>query len=205
MKTYSIGRENGCDIIINDNTDVISRRHADLSVSAFGKMTIVDHSSNGTYVNGIRITSGEAVPVSRKDSISFAHVAQLDWDRVPRSKTIPIILCACAALLLVLGVIGYLLQEPQDFSSALPPANDAALISAERQQQERDSLVKVQQDSINKVRQDSIEKVRKDSIEKFRNDSIEKARKSGSKKVKKEQKTEKEDSETQTTSPRAVG
>ncbi len=33
MKVYSIGREHGCDILINDNTDVISRRHAVLNVS----------------------------------------------------------------------------------------------------------------------------------------------------------------------------
>ena len=57
MKVYSIGRENGCDIIINDNSDVISRRHATLNVSQSGKMTIVDLSHNGTYVNGI--TTGE--------------------------------------------------------------------------------------------------------------------------------------------------
>ena len=28
MKTFSIGRDLGCDIVINDTTDVVSRRHA---------------------------------------------------------------------------------------------------------------------------------------------------------------------------------
>lgn len=83
MKAYSIGREVGCDIVINDNTDVISRRHAILNVNSNGKMTIVDQSHNGTYVNGIRISPNVPVPVTRKDTISFAHVARLDWDRVP--------------------------------------------------------------------------------------------------------------------------
>ena len=44
MKVYSIGREIGCDIIIDDNTDIISRRHAVLNVSPSGKMTIIDQS-----------------------------------------------------------------------------------------------------------------------------------------------------------------
>lgn len=87
MKVYSIGRESGCDIVINDNTDVISRRHAVLNVSPSGKMTIVDQSQNGTYVNGIRISRNVPVPVTRKDNISFAHVARLDWNMVPRQQT----------------------------------------------------------------------------------------------------------------------
>ena len=62
MKVYSIGRDLGCDIIIDDNTDVISRRHATLSVESSGKMTIMDLSHNGTYVNGIRINSNVPVP-----------------------------------------------------------------------------------------------------------------------------------------------
>ena len=28
MKTFSIGRDLGCDVVINDTTDVVSRRHA---------------------------------------------------------------------------------------------------------------------------------------------------------------------------------
>lgn len=42
MKTYSIGRDVNCDIVINDSTDIISRRHALLNVTSSGKMTIVD-------------------------------------------------------------------------------------------------------------------------------------------------------------------
>lgn len=85
MKALSIGREQGCDIVINDSTDVISRRHAILNISSSGKITIVDQSRNGTYVNGIRISPNVPVPVSRKDIISFAHVAKLDWNSVPHS------------------------------------------------------------------------------------------------------------------------
>ena len=86
MKTYSIGRDLNCDIVINDSTDVISRRHALLNITPSGKMTIIDQSSNGTYVNGIRISQNVPVPVTRKDIVSLAHVAKLDWNQVPKSN-----------------------------------------------------------------------------------------------------------------------
>lgn len=103
MKAYSIGREGGCDIVINDTTDVISRRHAILNVMPSGKMTIVDQSHNGTYVNGIRISPNVPVPVTRKDNISFAHVARLDWNRVP--KTISPMQYAIYGLIAVLVIL----------------------------------------------------------------------------------------------------
>lgn len=104
MKVYSIGRESGCDIVINDSTDVISRRHAVLTVMPSGKMTITDQSHNGTYVNGIRISPNVAVPVTRKDNISFAHVARLDWNRVPKSGNM--MRYAIYAIIAILVVIG---------------------------------------------------------------------------------------------------
>lgn len=88
MKVYSIGREEGCDIVINDNTDATSRRHAVLTVMPSGKMTITDQSRNGTYVNGIKISPNVAVPVTRKDNISFAHVYRLDWNQIPKPVSI---------------------------------------------------------------------------------------------------------------------
>lgn len=103
MKSYSIGRDAGCDIVLNDNTDVVSRRHAVLTVSSSGKMTITDLSTNGTYINGQRISSNVAVPVSRKDSVSFAHVSTLDWNMIPKSNQwltyliIGLVVCAIGA------------------------------------------------------------------------------------------------------------
>lgn len=109
MKVYSIGREAGCDIVISDSTDVISRRHAVLNVMPSGKMTIVDQSHNGTYVNGIRIAPNVPVPVTRKDNISLAHVARLDWNRVPKpAGAMPYIIAAIVVVVLaVAGVVGY--------------------------------------------------------------------------------------------------
>lgn len=86
MKTYSIGREPSCSIVINDPQKIISRNHAVLTIADNGKITIVDQSTNGTYINGIRISPNVPVPVTRKDRISFARVANLDWDRIPKEE-----------------------------------------------------------------------------------------------------------------------
>jgi len=109
MKVYSIGREGGCDIVIHDSTDVISRRHATLNVLPSGKMTIVDQSHNGTYVNGIRISPNVPVPVTRKDNISLAHVARLDWNMVPKPiNPVRYIIIAIVALVVIAAAIfGY--------------------------------------------------------------------------------------------------
>ncbi len=109
MKALSIGRDQTCDIVINDNTDVISRRHAVLNISSSGKITLIDQSRNGTYVNGIRISPNVPVPVSRKDIISFAHVAKLDWNAVPASPVGMryVLIGAATVLIMVCGVLGY--------------------------------------------------------------------------------------------------
>lgn len=104
MKVYSIGREAGCDIVINDNSDATSRRHATLTVMPSGKMTITDQSRNGTYVNGIKISPNVAVPVTRKDNISFAHVYRLDWNLIPKPVSIiQYVIYAVIALVVIIG------------------------------------------------------------------------------------------------------
>ena len=109
MKVYSIGREAGCDIVINDNSDATSRRHATLTVMPSGKMTITDQSRNGTYVNGIKISPNVAVPVTRKDNISFAHVYRLDWNLIPKPEGITqyVIYGLIALAVIVGGIIAY--------------------------------------------------------------------------------------------------
>lgn len=107
MKTITIGRGDGCQIFIDD--DMISRRHAILKISTFGKMEIVDMGKNGTFVNGIRLRPNVPVPVKRKDIISFANVSQLDWKQVPNPgiyyKIGAIVLGVL--LLLLVGLIVY--------------------------------------------------------------------------------------------------
>ncbi|MBO4673405.1 MAG: FHA domain-containing protein [Bacteroidaceae bacterium] len=99
MKTITIGRDANCTICINDER--ISRRHALLKIHNTGKMEIVDMSSNGTYVNGIKIAKNVPVPVTRKNNIVFGHARQLDWSDVP-DPTKPIKIVALSLLGLIL-------------------------------------------------------------------------------------------------------
>lgn len=107
-KTYTIGRDTQCDIIINDQTDVISRVHAVLRMKGRKKITITDQSRNGTYINGIRMISNVEVPVSRNDVISFAHIRELDWSEVPgASSSWGKYLLVSALAVFILAGIGY--------------------------------------------------------------------------------------------------
>lgn len=141
MKALSIGREQGCDIVINDRTDVISRRHAILNISSSGKITIVDQSRNGTYVNGIRISQNVPVPVTRKDIISFAHVAKLDWNAVPKSSSTMryIIMGVVVVLIVACGLFAYQYMKPGDTESNKVEITVADTIANKKEEVKKDS------------------------------------------------------------------
>lgn len=74
----TIGRE-GCDIIIDDPLMKVSRNHLDIAYKQFtgGRYYVItDHSSNGTLVNGKKISRNES-------------------ENIPADGRIPIILLAC--------------------------------------------------------------------------------------------------------------
>lgn len=141
MKALSIGREQGCDIVINDSTDVISRRHAILNISSSGKITIVDQSRNGTYVNGIRISQNVPVPVTRKDIISFAHVAKLDWNAVPKSNSTMsyIIVGIVGVLVIACGLFAYQYMKPGDSDSNKGEVTVTDTIANKKEEVKKDS------------------------------------------------------------------
>ena len=126
MKSYSIGRDNACDIVLNDHTDVISRRHAVLTVSSSGKMTITDQSTNGTYINGQKISANVPVPVTRKDTVSFAHVSTLDWNMIPKSSKVRtyLFIGLAVAIVAALAVLYFLREEPVKPVEDNPPVSD---------------------------------------------------------------------------------
>ena len=177
MKVYSIGREMGCDIVINDNSDVISRRHATLNVAPSGKMTIVDLSHNGTYVNGIRIAQNVPVPVTRKDNVSFAHVARLDWNLIPNTSATIMKwgIIGIVALLVILGAVwGFSSLSKGDTPAneqPIPVAVDSTALKKEKEKiekeekQKNDSTQKHVQDSLNKVKQRSSGKAATKKVE----------------------------------------
>ena len=106
MKKLIIGRNNECDIIIPDTTDLVSRKQAVLSFSFFGRMVLYDTSINGTYVNGQRLENGKGLRVTRKDKINFARIADLDWNEIKDPyRKIKIIIGICSALLIVAVIL----------------------------------------------------------------------------------------------------
>lgn len=202
MKTYSIGRDLNCDIVINDSTDVISRRHALLNVTSSGKMTIIDQSSNGTYVNGIRITQNVPVPVTRKDIISLAHVVKLDWNQIPKSDLwMKYAIGAVAAIVVIISIIVGLKSHKTDCDNN-DNQNTAGIVDSTTIKQKEaarlDSIKKIAlQDSTNKA----LEKVRQDSIKASKKKSQSKKE---IKKTKKEEKDNKEDKSSKS-KKRAIG
>lgn len=89
MKKLTIGRNNACDIIIPDTSDIVSRKQAVLACYFWGKMVLYDTSNNGTYINGEKLENGKGRRVTRKDKVNFARIADLNWNEVkdPYRKT----------------------------------------------------------------------------------------------------------------------
>lgn len=196
MKTYSIGRDINCDIVITDSTDVVSRRHALLNVTSSGKMTIIDQSSNGTYVNGIRISQNVAVPVTRKDTISLAHVAKLDWSLVPKSNAcVRYVLLGLLGVLIVVGaVFGIKALSDKKFGGGgktNPTVVNVDTTAFKKTEQElRDSLAKAAR--ADSTLRDSIKKAnaareRKDSIDRAKKKEQQRKEKEAAQKEKKEE------------------
>ncbi len=104
---YNIGRDPECDICLYDTTNVTSRFHAVLKIGSDGKYYILDKSSNGTFINGVKMSSGVEVPVSRTDVISFAKACELDWGLIPNIQTgNKKLLIIVAIAVIVLGIVG---------------------------------------------------------------------------------------------------
>lgn len=155
MKTiYSIGRDPGCDIYLYDDKKVISRNHAVLKIGNGGKYFISDQSMNGTYINGIRITSGVQVPVTRKDVITFAHVAELDWSLIPNTRAKMWKIGLLVLLLLVIAGCGVLVYKklvnpkPADGVLPVPVEQDGSETNGDGQKENSDETVDKEQEYI---------------------------------------------------------
>lgn len=114
MKRITIGRSKECDILIKDESEKSSRKHAVITFTFFGKMRIYDTSSNGTYVNGQKLSKPDSMEIKRGDKIEFAKDVALDWDLVkdPYAKMrIPVIFFTIAIIvsiaLMLIFVVDY--------------------------------------------------------------------------------------------------
>ena len=84
MKLLVIGSAPQANICIN--SQFVSGYHAEIIILDNGDMYIVDkNSTNGTTLNGMKLTPGVETPVRRGDGVVFAN-APLDWAKVPDVK-----------------------------------------------------------------------------------------------------------------------
>jgi len=82
MKIFTIGRSSDNDIVIEDNSLLVSRHHATLKVYDNGSITICDNSTNGTYINGRQATKDIETPVKCGDNILLGGEIPLDWSMI---------------------------------------------------------------------------------------------------------------------------
>lgn len=74
----TIGRDSHNDIRIDEQWDTVSNRHGEISYED-GKLTFIDHSSNGTVINGQKIHN-TSVGIYPGDTIQLANVFDLEWN-----------------------------------------------------------------------------------------------------------------------------
>ncbi|MDE5734889.1 MAG: FHA domain-containing protein [Duncaniella sp.] len=130
MKKVVIGRGHDCDIVIEDTTDVVSRRQAAIAFDIFGRMTIYDLSTNGTFVNGIRVPKPAGVPLRRTDTVNFGTVCEFDLGRVRDPyRGLRVLLCSLLALIVIgLGVLAFYATRPASPAATAEPVPAAPMM-----------------------------------------------------------------------------
>lgn len=83
MIIISIGRDENNRIVLEDPVQLVSNYQAELRIHDNGNMFLFDKSSNGTFVNGVRIPSRQDFPVYRGNMVLFANKIPLNWTLVP--------------------------------------------------------------------------------------------------------------------------
>ncbi len=78
----TIGRSPECDIVVGEVWDTVSNEHADI-VSNGTELTLVDHSSNGTVINGQKIHN-ISVGIYPGDVIKLAGKFVVEWSELIR-------------------------------------------------------------------------------------------------------------------------
>lgn len=114
MKRITVGRGIDCDIVIPDETDNVSRHHLVISFNFFGKMTLSDTSSNGTFINDNRMLKGASVPVTRNDRIRLGEAWNFDWTMVEdpyANIRKPVIGALIAIVVILLGWLAWSIYD----------------------------------------------------------------------------------------------
>ncbi len=79
--TITIGRAPDNSLVVSQQFETVSNRHADLCFDDDGRLMFTDHSSNGTIING-REVRNQTVTVSVDDEIRLAGTFLLEWPAV---------------------------------------------------------------------------------------------------------------------------
>ena len=82
---WLIGKADDCDIVLT--TDTVSSHHCRLTRTATGFALEDNDSTNGTYVDGIKLTAFQAVPVTQQNTITLGRNVPFPWDQVPALRT----------------------------------------------------------------------------------------------------------------------
>lgn len=77
-RTITIGRNPQSSIVISEDYDIVSNDHAEI-VQEGNDLIFIDHSSNGTIINGQKI-QGKTVNIYLGDKIVLAGVYELSWN-----------------------------------------------------------------------------------------------------------------------------
>jgi hypothetical protein len=80
MKLIKIGRSSRNHIVIIDKSEQISRFHAEIYIGPDSTLTIKDISSNGTWLNGARMSKGVIYNLKKGDHVSLAKRLDLHWE-----------------------------------------------------------------------------------------------------------------------------
>jgi pSer/pThr/pTyr-binding forkhead associated (FHA) protein len=80
-ESFTIGRDAACDLVLPDMT--VSRSHAGLRRKAGGWLLSDVGSTNGTRLNGWRVT--EPVPVRAGDEVTFGSLTLVVTDHAQRA------------------------------------------------------------------------------------------------------------------------
>lgn len=76
----TIGRDPKSDIRVEERYDTVSNSHADIE-ERDGVLTFIDHSSNGTVINGQKIHN-RSVTIYCGDNIMLAGIRELTWEEI---------------------------------------------------------------------------------------------------------------------------
>lgn len=113
VEKHLIGRDTNADIKFKQND--VSHQHAFLCKRSNGDILLIDNdSTNGTYVNGNKITSATLKP---GDLVLIAKKYRLDWEMIfptkKKNQTMLWAMVGIAATVLILGTIWWLVGKRQ--------------------------------------------------------------------------------------------